>query len=98
MSHRRKQHLADSTKEEHTIEFSGGKAVAVPCPRLGASCWYHHPERMEITQPRVASSELPWDHRPNTLYPERVASGPQDSLGGTGEMRLPRLGRRKITG
>ncbi len=34
-SHKREQHLADSTKEEHTIEFSGGKAVAVLCPRLG---------------------------------------------------------------
>ena len=35
MSHKRKQHLDDSTKEEHTIEFSGGKAEAVLCPRLG---------------------------------------------------------------
>jgi hypothetical protein len=35
MSHRKKQHLADSAKDEHTIEFSGGQAVAVLCPRLG---------------------------------------------------------------
>jgi len=35
MSHKRKQHAADSTKEEHTIEFSDGKAVAVLRPRLG---------------------------------------------------------------
>ena len=32
--------LADSTKDEHTIEFSGGEAVAVLCPPLG---------RMKIT-------------------------------------------------
>jgi hypothetical protein len=35
MSRKRKQHLADSTNEEHTIEFSDGKAVVVLCPRLG---------------------------------------------------------------
>ena len=35
MSRKRKQHLADSTEDEHTIEFSGGEAVAVLCPRLG---------------------------------------------------------------
>ncbi|HWX22846.1 MAG TPA: hypothetical protein VN578_23335 [Candidatus Binatia bacterium] len=35
MSRKRKQHLADSAEDEHTIEFSGGKAVAVLCPRLG---------------------------------------------------------------
>jgi cobalamin biosynthesis Mg chelatase CobN len=34
-SQKRRQHLADSTEEEHTIEFTGGKAVAVLCPRLG---------------------------------------------------------------
>ena len=26
----------------------------------GAACQYHHPERMEITQTRVARNELPW--------------------------------------
>src|SRR5437016_7938293 len=29
---------------------------------------------MEITQPRVARNELPWDDGPNAPYPERVAS------------------------
>src|SRR5207244_12453872 len=28
----------------------------------GTSCWYHHPERIRITQPRVARNELPWDN------------------------------------
>src|SRR2546426_61054 len=53
----------------------------------GASCWYHHPERMEITQPRVARNELPWDNGLNAPYPERVASWRQGSRGGTGKMR-----------
>jgi hypothetical protein len=35
MSRKRKQILADSRNEGHKIEFSGGKAVAVLCPRLG---------------------------------------------------------------
>lgn len=35
MGRQRKQHLADSAEDEHTIEFAGGKAVAVLCPRLG---------------------------------------------------------------
>jgi hypothetical protein len=34
-SRKKKQHLMDSEKEEHAIEFSGGQAVAVICPRLG---------------------------------------------------------------
>jgi hypothetical protein len=34
--HRRKTlHLLDSEREEHTIEFVKGRAVAVICPRLG---------------------------------------------------------------
>src|SRR6266446_2273929 len=31
----------------------------------GASRRYQHPERMEITQPRVARNELPWDNSSN---------------------------------
>ena len=51
----------------------------------GRSCQYHHPERMEITQPRVARHELPWEHAPKpALYPERVTSA---SARGTVEMR-----------
>ncbi|MEY2427489.1 MAG: protein O-mannosyl-transferase [Verrucomicrobiota bacterium] len=41
----------------------------------GASPQPGHPEGMDITQPRVASSELPWDKRPTAPYPERVVSG-----------------------
>ena len=37
----------------------------------GVSYQYHHPERMEITQPRVARHELPWEHAPKPAsYPE----------------------------
>ena len=32
---RRPIHLLDSEKEEHEIEFMGGRPVAVICPRLG---------------------------------------------------------------
>ena len=49
-----------------------------------------HPERMEITQPRVARNELPWDQGSNSRYPERVASGPRASLGGAG--KIPPVG------
>ena len=35
MSRRRRQLLMDSETDEHTIEFEGGRAVAVICPRLG---------------------------------------------------------------
>ncbi len=31
----RKQHLLDSERDEHTIEFSNGKATAIICPKLG---------------------------------------------------------------
>jgi hypothetical protein len=34
-SRKKKQYLADSSEDEHTIEFAGGEAVAVLCPRLG---------------------------------------------------------------
>ncbi len=34
-SRKKKQRLLDSEKDEHTIEFSGGQAVVVVCPRLG---------------------------------------------------------------
>ena len=33
---------------------------------MGASWHHHHPERMEIVQPRVARNELPWGGWPNT--------------------------------
>src|SRR2546426_4557149 len=36
---------------------------------------YQHPERMEITQPRVARNELPWVKPSNSLNSEGVASG-----------------------
>ena len=29
------QHLLDSEKDEHSVEFRGGRAVAVICPKLG---------------------------------------------------------------
>jgi hypothetical protein len=35
VSQRRRQLLGDSERDEHTIEFEGGQAVAVICPRLG---------------------------------------------------------------
>lgn len=35
MSQRKRQLLADSEKDEHVIEFEGGQAMAVICPRLG---------------------------------------------------------------
>lgn len=35
MSRKHKQRLADSAENEHIIEFFGGEAVAVLCPRLG---------------------------------------------------------------
>src|SRR6266704_1329440 len=38
------------------------------------SCRFLHPERMEITQPRVARNELPWVGGPLNLNPERVLS------------------------
>ena len=38
------------------------------------SCSLLHPERMEITQPRVARNELPWVGGPLNLNPERVLS------------------------
>ena len=47
------------------------------------------PERMEITQPKVARmasparTELPWDNRSNAPYPEKVASGGRSSVGGS---------------
>src|SRR5713101_3242734 len=52
-------------------------------PRTGASSYLWtsclvttgHPERMEITQPRVARNELPWGEESYALYPERVVSG-----------------------
>src|SRR5438874_1053172 len=60
-------------------------------PRLpGAFGPYHHPERIGITQPRVASSELPWGKGPTVIYSERVASTSTGDLGGTIKMR-PRL-------
>src|SRR5438876_7465583 len=34
----------------------------------------NHPERMQITQPRVARNELPWDQVSCLHCPERVAS------------------------
>ena len=54
---------------------------------MSASCRYHHPEGMEIIQPRVARDELPWDNRSNAPYPERVAAASRDSLGDVGRMR-----------
>ncbi len=35
LSQRRRQLLTDSEKDKHSIEFEGGQAVAVICPRLG---------------------------------------------------------------
>jgi hypothetical protein len=35
MSQRRRQLLTDSEIDKHSIEFEGGQAVAVICPRLG---------------------------------------------------------------
>lgn len=35
MSRRKKQVLGDSDSPEHDIEFEGGRAVAVRCPKLG---------------------------------------------------------------
>lgn len=35
MSLRKRQYLADSEPDEHGIEFSRGRAVAVICPHLG---------------------------------------------------------------
>ena len=50
-----------------------------------------HPERMEITQPRVARNELPWVKcRQNLANPERVVSG-RLPIGGT-DQRRPRFG------
>jgi len=34
-----------------------------------------HPERMEITQPRVARNELPWESAPKHPNPERALKG-----------------------
>ena len=45
----------------------------------GASGQRHHPERMEIIQPRVARNELPWENVPEHPNSERVASQPQSS-------------------
>src|SRR6266566_3386652 len=47
---------------------------------LGFPRHYYHPERMEITKPRVARNELPWGGRSNVPYPERVASQWHDAL------------------
>jgi hypothetical protein len=53
----------------------------------GVSRQNHHPERMEITQPRVARHELPWEHASQApFYPERVISA-RAQAGGTVEMR-----------
>src|SRR5258705_12083238 len=57
-----------------------------------ASRHYHHPERMEITQPKVARGELPWDKRSNTRYPERVASDRYGCVGGSVKMHSPGSG------
>ena len=35
MSKRKRQLLGDSAKDEHTIEFDVGRAVAVICPQFG---------------------------------------------------------------
>ena len=32
--------------------------------------FHHHPEGMEIIQPRVGRNDLPWDNRSVCLYPE----------------------------
>ena len=45
-------------------------SLETPC----RSCRFLHPERMEITQPRVARNELPWVGGPLNLNPERVLS------------------------
>jgi prevent-host-death family protein len=42
---------------------------------------------MEITQPRVARNELPWDNTSNAPYPERVTSASRYSFAGTDESR-----------
>jgi len=64
--------------------------------RTGVSCSYRHPERMDITQPRVARNELPWENGANVGYPERVASGREDALGGTAKLRPARTAARKF--
>src|ERR1051325_12076310 len=50
----------------------------------GASCTYHHPQGMEITQPSNGvvpqGGKLPWDREPNTSYPERVPSRPMPQV------------------
>jgi len=39
-------------------------------PRTDVAPQYHHPERMAITQARVARHELPWEHASKaTFYP-----------------------------
>ena len=64
-----------------------GNHLTVQRSPWGASCLYHHPERMEITQPRVARHELPWEPAPKTtVYPERVISG-SARIGGTVQMQ-----------
>src|SRR6266481_2726239 len=54
---------------------------------MGVFCRYHHPERMESIQPRVARDELPWADGSNAPYPERVASGSQGSPSDTRKMQ-----------
>src|SRR5258708_4654476 len=56
--------------------------------RPSAASWRrHHSEWMDITKPRVARNELPWVNRLIHFYPERVASAPPHSLGGTRGIR-----------
>src|SRR5437016_13445999 len=51
------------------LNFCAAFSWKLRCDRV-----YHHPERMEITQPRVARNELPWGYRRDAPYPEKVAS------------------------
>src|SRR5437868_5539070 len=65
--------------ESCTLKVAGAEST-------GASRHCHHPERMEITQPRVARNEPPWDGWSNVFYPERVASERKDARVSTAEM------------
>jgi predicted RNase H-like HicB family nuclease len=63
----------EDIEDARTIERV--KKVHGQKPRVNVSRQYQHPERMAITQPRVARHELPWEHASKvTCYPERVIS------------------------
>jgi len=91
MSHKGKQHLADSAREEHTIEFSGGEAVAVLCPRLGRrkiTGW----ESIDVIEHGKLDPGRPFAWRPSV--PSLTRSAPSEDQPPCPRFKTT-LGRRK---